>query len=235
MTLEEYQAKYQEIKDMLEDMYGYRKDELDFDLIARVLAKYYDDLTDYDIRQIINEIVDYYDTALTKGENYNIIKKIIHKYIPDIEGYSNLSKRDKLIMQKNHLEDLIDQIEIELANTIDPDYQKELKRELSRLKRELFNVKRELEAVVLEHNANLEKESTNYWQRMGITSIGFACSVALVFFASQYPELANVLSPMPLFLSTPGVNDIINEHLSGKKRKSEIKSRPTAIIAKLLQ
>jgi len=147
MTLQDFQVKYQEIRDMLEDMYSYRKDELDFDLIARVLAKYYDELTDYDIRQIINEIVDYYDIALSKGENYNIISSIVKKYLPSINVADSLSKRDKLIMEKSQLEDLIDQIKEELEYCDDDEQRETLKRELSRLKRELFQVKREIERL----------------------------------------------------------------------------------------
>jgi len=97
-------------------------DEVSRDLICRVLAKYRDELRNVDIEKIVSDIIDHYDKVLGRGELKDLVENIVLKYIDGknrlVKFYENLSKKDKLILERDQLIDGIDFLKDRL-NSID--------------------------------------------------------------------------------------------------------------------
>jgi len=79
MRIEEYNERVNEYRETLQSMGYSLAPQLEFE-IARLLASKEKYLKNYDIRQIINEIVDNLDNSLSLGENLKIAENIIRKY-----------------------------------------------------------------------------------------------------------------------------------------------------------
>lgn len=81
MRIKEYNERVNEYRKTLKQWtMGYSlAPQLEFE-IARLLASKEKYLKEYDIRQIINEIMDSIDSSLSLGENLKIAEKIIRKY-----------------------------------------------------------------------------------------------------------------------------------------------------------
>lgn len=83
MGLSEFNARVQEIRDMV-NQHGIdlKSDKLEFE-IAKRIAKHYDTLKEYDIIQILNEISDNLDSKLTVEENLAIADNILGQYLKE--------------------------------------------------------------------------------------------------------------------------------------------------------
>ncbi|WP_287912479.1 hypothetical protein [Thermofilum sp.] len=79
MRIEEYNERVEEYRETLQSMGYSLAPQLEFE-IARLLASKEKWLKSYDIRQIINEIMDSIDNSLSLGENLKIAENIIRKY-----------------------------------------------------------------------------------------------------------------------------------------------------------
>lgn len=79
MRIEEFNERVNEYRETLQSMGYSLAPQLEFE-IARLLASKEKWLKNYDIRQIINEIMDSIDKSLSLGENLKIAENIIRKY-----------------------------------------------------------------------------------------------------------------------------------------------------------
>ena len=83
MGLAEFNARVSQIRDMItQHGIDLKSDKLEFE-IARLIAKHYDTLKEYDIIQVLNEISDNLDSKLTYAENMEIAEKIIGQYLSE--------------------------------------------------------------------------------------------------------------------------------------------------------
>jgi len=83
MGLSEFNARVSQIRDMIaQNGIDLKSDKLEYE-IARLIAKHYDTLREYDIIQILNEISDNLDSKLTYAENMEIAEKIIGQYLKE--------------------------------------------------------------------------------------------------------------------------------------------------------
>lgn len=81
MGLAEFNARVQEIRDMVNQRgIDLKSDKLEFE-IAKRIAKHYNTLKQYDIVQILNEISDNLDSKLTVEENLAIVDNILGQYL----------------------------------------------------------------------------------------------------------------------------------------------------------
>jgi hypothetical protein len=79
MRIKEFNERVNEYRTTIQKM-GYKLSaQLEFE-IARLLASKEKWLKSYDVRQIINEIMDNIDKTLTLGENLEIAESIIRRY-----------------------------------------------------------------------------------------------------------------------------------------------------------
>ena len=149
-NIEAFNEKYREVREIFEGMYGDRLDSGVVDVVCRVVARYYDKLSDYDIRQVLNEVYDSLDSSLGLGELSKIVEDIVGRYVESYEKYMDLSELDKLRMERDQLDDLIVEIEDRLEYCSDPEEKEFLLRELERVKRDKARVEariRRLERV----------------------------------------------------------------------------------------
>jgi len=133
-NIQAFNEKYREVRDIFEGMYGDRLDNGIKDIVCRVVAKYYDKLSDYDIRQVLNQVYDHIDSSLGLGELSKIVEGIVCKYVDSYEKYVNLSELDRLRMEKYQLDDLITEIMDRLEYCSDPEEKEDLMKELERFK-----------------------------------------------------------------------------------------------------
>ena len=148
-NIQAFNEKYHEVRDIFEGMYGDRLDNGIKDIVCRVVAKYYDKLSDYDIRQVLNQVYDHIDSSLGLGEISKIVEGIVCKYVDSYEKYVNLSELDRLRMEKYQLDDLITEIMDRLEYCSDPEEKEFLMKELERFKWEKSRIEariRQLEA-----------------------------------------------------------------------------------------
>lgn len=83
MGLAEFNARVQEIRDLVNQRgIDLRSDELEYE-IAKRIAKHYNTLKQYDIIQILNEISDNLDSKLTVEENLAIVDNILGQYLKE--------------------------------------------------------------------------------------------------------------------------------------------------------
>jgi len=148
-NIQAFNEKYHEVRDIFEGMYGDRLDNGIKDIVCRVVARYYDKLSDYDIRQVLNQVYDSLDSSLGLGELSKIVEGIVSRYVDSYEKYVNLSELDRLRMEKYQLDDLIVEIENRLEYCSDPEEKEFLMKELERFKWDRARVEariRQLEA-----------------------------------------------------------------------------------------
>jgi predicted metal-dependent hydrolase len=79
MRIKEFNERVEEYRETLQSMGYSLAPQLEFE-IARLLASKEKWLKEYDIRQIINEIVDNLDNSLSLGENLKIAENVIKRY-----------------------------------------------------------------------------------------------------------------------------------------------------------
>jgi ribosome-binding protein aMBF1 (putative translation factor) len=79
MRIKEFNERVEEYRETIRNMGYDLTAQLEFE-IARLLASKEKYLRDYDIRQIINEIMDSIDSSLSLGENLKIAENVIRKY-----------------------------------------------------------------------------------------------------------------------------------------------------------
>jgi hypothetical protein len=79
MRIKEFNERVEEYRETIRNMGYDLTAQLEFE-IARLLASKEKWLKEYDIRQIINEIVDSIDSSLSLGENLKIAENVIRKY-----------------------------------------------------------------------------------------------------------------------------------------------------------
>jgi DNA repair exonuclease SbcCD ATPase subunit len=83
MGLSEFNARVQEIRDMVnQHRIDLKSDKLEYE-IAKRIAKHYDTLKEFDIIQILNEISDNLDSKLTNEENLAIVDNILGYYLKE--------------------------------------------------------------------------------------------------------------------------------------------------------
>jgi len=81
MGLAGFNERVSQIRDMITQRgIDLKSDKLEYE-IARLIAKHYDTLKEYDIIEILNEVSDSLDSKLTYAENMAIAEKIIGKYL----------------------------------------------------------------------------------------------------------------------------------------------------------
>jgi len=148
-NIQAFNEKYREVREIFEGMYGDRLDNGIKDIVCRVVARYYDKLSDYDIRQVLNQVYDHIDSSLGLGEISKIVENIVSRYVDSYEKYVNLSELDRLRMEKYQLDDIIVEIENRLEYCCDPGEREDLMKELERFKWDRARVEariRQLEA-----------------------------------------------------------------------------------------
>jgi len=133
-NIQAFNEKYHEVRDIFESMYGDRLDKGVIDVVCRVVARYYDKLSDYDIRQVLNQVYDHIDSSLGLGEISKIAENIVSRYVDSYEKYVNLSELDRLRMEKYQLDDIIVEIMDRLEYCSDPGEREDLMKELERFK-----------------------------------------------------------------------------------------------------
>ena len=133
-NIQAFNEKYHEVREIFEGMYGDRLDNGIKDIVCRVVARYYDKLSDYDIRQVLNQVYDHIDCSLGLGEISKIAENIVSRYVDNYEKYMGLSELDRLRMEKYQLDDIIVEIENRLEYCSDPEEKEDLMKELERFK-----------------------------------------------------------------------------------------------------
>jgi hypothetical protein len=144
-----FNAKYGEVRSVFEGMYGDKLSDGIVDVVCRVVARYYDRLSDYDIREVLNQIYDSLDSSLGLGEVAKIVEDIVKRYVESFDKYMEISELDKLMMERDQLDDVIVEIEDRLEYCSDPGEREFLLKELERVKREKMRIEariRRLEA-----------------------------------------------------------------------------------------
>ena len=83
MGLAEFNARVSQIRELI-NQHGIdlKSDKLEYE-IARLIAKHYDTLKEYDIIQILNEVSDNLDSKLTVSENLAIAESILGNYLKE--------------------------------------------------------------------------------------------------------------------------------------------------------
>ena len=166
-NIQRYMDSYRWFRNIIDSRFKRVDDEVSRDLICRVLAKYRDELRNVDIEKIISDIIDHYDKVLGRGELKDLVENIVLKYIDGknrlVKFYENLSKKDKLLMERDQLIDGIDFLKEQLMNSSDEEYKRELVNQIWDMHCKVRDLDREIERI--ENNSRVRKTKKNKVKR----------------------------------------------------------------------
>jgi len=118
--LREYNRRYKYVRGLLEGS-GASLSRGDLDLIARVLARYLPHIKDegVDVKEIINYIVDNYDSELSRGEKRALVEEAVRRFTTIQD--EPLEDRAELMRVKSDLENGLEELKEMYEAADDPE------------------------------------------------------------------------------------------------------------------